>query len=187
MPIPKNPMIRKARIHEIKPYHRNPRENNEAIEKVRESISKFGYRQLICVDANNVIIAGHSRYKALLDLGYEEIDVIDGSDLTEQEAKAYRIIDNKTSEYATWTDDLTLELRELSSMEGMQLFFEDKIDLDLSFGKESKPIDFGKEQEKMDKQYADLGRKAMLETQEVTCPQCGNDFNVSLNKMVGGS
>lgn len=55
-------------LAEIKPYWRNPRKNNGAIEAIKESIIKFGYRSRIMVDSENTIIVGHSRYKALTEL-----------------------------------------------------------------------------------------------------------------------
>ena len=109
-------------IETLIPYWRNPRNNEEAIEKVKESIKAYGYQALIIVDREKTIIVGHTRYRALKDLGYKEIPVIVSS-MSQKQAKEYRIIDNKTSEYATWTSDLSIELREFSSPEFRNLFF----------------------------------------------------------------
>ncbi len=97
-------------LEDIHPYDENPRENELAIEKVTESIAEYGYQSLIIVDKDHVIIAGHTRYEALKRLGYESVKVI-VSDMSPEKAAQYRIIDNKSSEFSTWTDSLEDELR----------------------------------------------------------------------------
>lgn len=99
----------KMRLSQIQPYWRNPRNTSAAIEKVKQSIEAYGYANPIVVDKNNVIITGHSRYRALLKLDYDEVDVI-VSNMSPKLAHEYRLIDNKTSEYATWTQELETEL-----------------------------------------------------------------------------
>lgn len=112
-------------IDAIVPYHRNPRRIDKAVEVVAESISRYGYQSPIVVDQKNIIIAGHTRYAALRKLGYTEVNVV-VANLTAKEAKELRLADNKTAEYATWTEDLGLELRELSAdMDYINIFFED--------------------------------------------------------------
>lgn len=98
-------------INDIKPYTFNPRENDGAVEGVMESIKKEGYHRKIVVDGNHVIIAGHTRYKALTRLGYEEIevDIVEpelSSDKTafDIEMHAFRIIDNVTNEGSGYTE-----------------------------------------------------------------------------------
>ena len=98
----------------IKPYWRNARKNKETIELLKKSISEYGFVNPILVDSNNVIIAGHARYSALVQLGYKEAKCIVLSDLSEIEAKRLRIIDNKIPEYTQWDfKDLGIELREI--------------------------------------------------------------------------
>ena len=111
----KKPKIEKIDINDIQPYWRNPRENREAVAKVKKSIAEYGYNSFITIDKNNVIITGHTRHKALKELGKTKVNVI-RLDLNDKKAKEYRIIDNKTSEYANWTDDLLLELREIDML-----------------------------------------------------------------------
>lgn len=103
-------------LPEIKPYPHNPRINDAAVHKVAESIRQFGFRQPIIVDADGVIIAGHTRYKAAQFLRLKVAPVIVADDLTPKQAKAYRLADNKTAEFSLW-DDLRLatELRDLSA------------------------------------------------------------------------
>lgn len=98
----------KMKLKDIRPYEKNPRKNDEAVEKVANSIRDFGYKQPIVVDKDGVIIVGHTRYKALKKLGIKEVGVIVADDLTEEQTKAYRIADNSTGEIATWDYDLLI-------------------------------------------------------------------------------
>jgi site-specific DNA-methyltransferase (adenine-specific) len=100
--------------NELKPYDKNPRLNDEAVEAVANSIREFGFRSPIIVDNDRVIIAGHTRYKAALRLGLKEVPVLVADNLTPEQVRAYRIADNKTAEIAQWDYDLLpLELKEL--------------------------------------------------------------------------
>jgi hypothetical protein len=94
------------KISELVEYENNPRVNDNAVEPVAESIKSFGWKQPIVVDRNNVIVAGHTRLKAAIKLGMEKVPCIVADDLSDDEVKAYRIIDNKTGEFALWNDDL---------------------------------------------------------------------------------
>ena len=94
------------KIKEIKPYENNPRKNDEAVKYVAESIKQFGFKVPIVVDKDNVIVAGHTRYKASQELGLEEVPCIVADDLNEEQIKAYRLADNKVSEKAEWDLDI---------------------------------------------------------------------------------
>ena len=76
---------------------------------VAKSISEFGFKVPIIVDRNNVIVAGHTRYKAAKKLGLTDVPVIVADDLTDDQIKAFRLVDNKTSEIATWNDELLIQ------------------------------------------------------------------------------
>jgi ParB-like chromosome segregation protein Spo0J len=103
-------------IGSIKPYERNPRVNDKAVDAVAASLKEFGFRQPVVVDTDNVIIAGHTRYKAALKLGLQKIPVHTATDLTPEQVKAYRIADNKTGEIAEWDFEiLPIELSELKT------------------------------------------------------------------------
>lgn len=133
--------IEKRNIDLIKPYWRNPRNNDKALEAVKESIRRYGYNQPIVVDTENVIIAGHTRYKALRQLGYKSIAVV-VLDIDEDKAKQYRIADNKTAEMSEWDDDLLMfELREIEELEDMEIFF-DKGELDALLDIREEDYDF---------------------------------------------
>lgn len=90
------------KITEIIPYENNPRINDQAVDAVAESIKQCGYVQRIVVDESGVILAGHTRFKALQQLGYDEIEVAIAEGLTEEQKKKYRLLDNKTNELAAW-------------------------------------------------------------------------------------
>ncbi len=101
-------------LAEIKPYDKNPRVNDAAVDAVAESIRRFGFRQPIVVDAEGVIVCGHTRWKAATKLGLTEAPVHVAIDLTPEQIRAYRIADNKTNELAEWNMELLpIELAEL--------------------------------------------------------------------------
>lgn len=93
-------------IGEIVPYEKNPRNNDDAVKYVAESIKEFGWKQPIVIDKDGVIIAGHTRYKAAVKLGIMEVPCVIADDLTEEQVKAYRLADNKVAEAAEWDFDL---------------------------------------------------------------------------------
>lgn len=108
-------------IDKIKPYENNPRNNDAAVDKVAESINEFGFKIPIIIDKDNIIIAGHTRYKAAKKLGLESIPVIKAEDLTEQQVKAFRIMDNKSSEFATWNYEALLKEMETLKLDDYNL------------------------------------------------------------------
>ena len=103
------------KLEEIKPYENNPRHNDGAVKAVAESIRNFGFNQPIVVDKNNVIIVGHTRWKAAKQLGLQEVPVLKADNLTDEQANAYRLADNKTGELAEWNfEKLEEELENFS-------------------------------------------------------------------------
>jgi len=102
------------KLSEIIPYDRNPRFNDDAVDAIAKSIAEFGFLNPIVVDSNYVIICGHTRFKAAQKLGLVTVPVIVADNLSEDQVKAYRIADNKTSELATWDyGQLVQEIRDL--------------------------------------------------------------------------
>lgn len=101
--------IVEKKISEIKPYERNPRRNDEAVKYVAESIKKFGFKVPIVIDKDNVIVAGHTRYKAAKKLSLKEVPCIVADDLTDEQIKAFRLADNKVAEKAEWDFDLLFD------------------------------------------------------------------------------
>ncbi len=101
-------------LAQIKPYDKNPRLNDEAVDAVATSITAFGWRQPIVVDGDGVIICGHTRWKAAQKLGLEMVPVHVATDLKPEQVRAYRIADNKSAELAEWNMELLpLEMAEL--------------------------------------------------------------------------
>lgn len=117
---------------EIKPYENNPRNNDEAVKYVAESIKQFGFKVPMVIDADGVIVAGHTRFKAAKELGMTEVPCIIADDLTEEQVKAFRLADNKVGEIATWDFELLhLELDALEDLDfDMGDFFYDGFDED---------------------------------------------------------
>lgn len=95
-------VIKNKNINDLKVYENNPRNNDAAVDAVANSIKEFGFKVPIVISKDNVIIAGHTRLKASIKLGLKEVPCIIANDLSEEQIKAFRLADNKTSELATW-------------------------------------------------------------------------------------
>jgi DNA modification methylase len=105
-------------IEAIKPYPGNPRVNDDAVDAVAASLKEFGFRQPIVVDADGVIIVGHTRWKAAKKLGLAKVPVHVATDLPPEKVKAYRIADNQTATLAEWDFELLpIELKDLQQAE----------------------------------------------------------------------
>ena len=105
-------------IKEIKEYENNPRNNDNAVEYVARSIKDFGFKIPIIIDKNNIIVAGHTRYKAAKKLNLSEIPCIVADDLTDEQIKAFRLVDNKSAELAEWNLELlNLELENIHDID----------------------------------------------------------------------
>ena len=111
-------------LADVHPYDKNPRKNDAAVAAVVESIRQCGYIAPIIVDEDGVILAGHTRYKALTKLGKTEVECIVREGLTEEQKKKYRLLDHKTNELADW--DMEMLAGELADL--------DFGDLDLDWG-----------------------------------------------------
>lgn len=116
---------------ELIPYENNPRYNDNAVPAVAASIKEFGFKVPIIIDKNGVIVAGHTRHKAALQLKLQKVPCIIADDLTDTQIKAYRLADNKVGELAEWNDDfMFLELSELDALgvDMLQFGFEDPLE-----------------------------------------------------------
>lgn len=144
-------------LDEIKAYDKNPRNNDEAVQYVAESIKQFGFKVPIVIDKNNVIVTGHTRYKASQELGLEKVPCIVADDLTDDQVKAYRLADNKVSEYSTWNFDLlNEELGDILEIEMVDFGFEPIEDINLDeFFEEKEPVE-----------------PKIEEPKEIQCPHC---------------
>lgn len=104
-------------INDIEAYEYNPRDNTEAIPKVAESIKSFGFLVPVVVDGNNVLVAGHTRVEAAKTLGMTEVPALRATHLTQDQINAFRLIDNKVAEQASWDFDLLAgEISKLSEL-----------------------------------------------------------------------
>lgn len=103
-------------ITEVIPYDKNPRKNDKAVDKVANSIRSFGFRSPIIIDEHNVIICGHTRFKAAKKLCLKKVPCIVATGLTDAEIRAYRIADNKVGELAEWDNELLTSELELCEM-----------------------------------------------------------------------
>ena len=104
------PELTQMKLSDIKPYERNPRRNDDSVQAVANSIKAFGFRSPIIVDADNVIIAGHTRYKAAKKLRLKTVPVIVADDMTPEQVEAYRIADNSAGSRSDWDLDLLAEI-----------------------------------------------------------------------------
>lgn len=110
-------------IDELIPYANNPRHNDDAVFAVANSISQFGFKVPVIVDKENVLVCGHTRYKAAQKLGLKTIPCIIADDLTPEQINAFRLADNKTAELADWDmSKLEEELQGLSNDFDMEDF-----------------------------------------------------------------
>ncbi|CAB4171833.1 Spo0J Stage 0 sporulation protein J (antagonist of Soj) containing ParB-like nuclease domain [uncultured Caudovirales phage] len=184
--------IKTLKITDIKPYWRNPRNNAAAIEAVKQSITQFGFNQPLILDEDNVIIAGHTRYKALQELGATSIPCIIKAGLSAQEAKQYRIADNKTSELSKWDmEKLIPELREIEAIEDMQIYFPamslDDLLQESAGGKETFKLptteQIGKVEAKLQAKFEDGSKAQQSAYVEVVCPHCAESFHVDRNEI----
>lgn len=157
-------------LNDIKPYEDNPRNNDgEAVDKVAASIKEFGFNVPLVLDKEHVIICGHTRYKAAKKLGLNEVPCIYAEHLTPAQVKAYRIADNKISEYATWNDDvLAVELERLQELDfdfDLTGFAEWEVNHLLNPVTEEDLQDFFVEKESKEK-----------EPKKIKCPLCSGEF-----------
>lgn len=126
------------KIDELKPYEDNPRANQEAVKYVANSIKEFGFKVPIIIDKNDIIIAGHTRYKACQTLKIDEIPCVIADDLTDTQIKAFRLADNKVAEFSEW--DFGMLEKELLDLQ--------ELDFDMSsLGFEELESNFDKYQE----------------------------------------
>jgi hypothetical protein len=159
------------KLADIKPYENNPRKNDDAVNAVAESIRQCSYITPIVVDEDHVILAGHTRFKALNALNVEEVQCLVCEGLSEEQKKKYRYLDNKTGEKATW-DLLKLE----QELEGIDLqgfdFFGMAVDLTemVGTGGDNDGDEINGSTEYDTEVFAD-------EEFKYQCPACGFRFN----------
>ena len=156
-------------LNELKPYANNPRKNEDAVESVAASIKEFGFKVPIVIDKDNVIVCGHTRYLAAKSLDLDEVPCVIADELTEEQVRAFRLVDNKTQELAEWDwGKIGLELDSIENID-MRLFgFSEFLDVEAPGELSEKKLGGGTE--------IDLG-SFDDEQFEYTCPCCGFKFN----------
>lgn len=140
-------------LADLKPYDKNPRKNDSAVDAVAKSIEQFGFKVPIVIDADNVIVCGHTRYKAAQKLGLESVPCIIADDLSPEKIKAFRLADNKVSELAVWDDaSLIEELNDLTPF-----------DIDMAdFGFDISDVGMRQKSWARTEKYCDLKKKIKL-------------------------
>lgn len=158
--------LKKIELSKIKPYEKNARKNDDAVEYVVKSIEQCEYIAPIILDENNVILAGHTRWKALKKLGYKEAECVIKEGLSEEQKKKYRLLDNKTAEFAEWDFDLLED--ELAGLD----FGDLEIDWGIPNTEFEENNEHLREQENFDLEEYESNKK------QVECPSCGFKFEV---------
>ena len=127
-----------VQVKDLIPYANNPRKNDQAVEGLKKSLDKFGYVSRIVVADDMTVVAGHTRLKAMLELGWQEkeIEVVQYL-ASPQDVRAFRLVDNKSGEKAEWDEDLLEE--ELNYLD--DYFDVDDLGFDVGFGDECVDLD----------------------------------------------
>ncbi|HAP3036197.1 TPA: ParB N-terminal domain-containing protein [Enterococcus faecalis] len=174
--------IKVQKTEDLIPYEKNPRHNEDAITAVAKSIKKFGFKVPIVVDASNVIVNGHTRLKAAKYLGLKEVPTIIADDLTPEQIKAFRLVDNKVGEIATWDEELlNAELDELADLDfDMTEFGFDLPDIE---GEEVEVIEDEFEEELPAEPISKLGDIYQLGRHRLMCGDSTNSLEVE--KLMG--
>lgn len=199
-------VITEKRLDEIRPYENNPRNNDSAIDATASSIKRFGFKVPIVIDSDGTIVAGHTRYEAAKMLGYEKVPCIIADDLAEDEIKAYRIADNKTSELAKWNYfKLANELASVdidmshygfspSELESLESLASDLVNISIAneptpYTPNLTPKVGTQTVDEDDVREAEIEEETKFQTRNeayndsmtsVICPHCGREFKVSL-------
>ena len=114
------------KISDLTPYEKNPRKNDAAVQYVANSIKEFWFKVPVVIDREGVIVAGHTRLKAAKKLMLEEVPCIIADDLTDEQIKAFRLADNKVSEFASWDAELLdEEIQDINDIDMSEFGFDE--------------------------------------------------------------
>jgi len=171
--------IKTVSIKSVKPYWRNPRNNKETVEALKLSIERYGFRVPITVDKEGVIVTGHARYKAMLELGREELPVI-VLDLSPELIREYRLADNKVTEHSRWdSNKLGEELSKLSDLSIMENFGFQSFELQQFENFTMQPLDEAAGNAKS--AFSSDGKGNV--PQPYPCPNCGHEHFYDAEKL----
>lgn len=167
------------KISEVKPYEKNPRKNDQSVDKVARSIEEFGFKVPLVIDKNNVIVCGHTRYKAAKKLGLTVVPCVVADDLTDEQIKAYRLADNKVGEDSLWDNALL----------GGEL--DDILDIDMTdFGFALPELDAEVVEDDYDKPVPEEPKSKLGDIYQLGRHRlmCGDSTNIDcVKKLVGGA
>lgn len=109
-------------IKELKPYKKNAKKHDKKqVEQIANSIKEFGFTQPVIIDKNNCVVAGHGRILGAKKAGLKQVPTVTLEELTEEQIKAYRLVDNKLNESEWDSVLLAQELEEIKDL-NMDLF-----------------------------------------------------------------
>ena len=158
-------------IEWLRPYENNPRNNEQAVEAVANSINEFGFKVPIVATIDGEIVNGHTRFKAAKFLRLKTVPVLIADDLTEEQIKAFRLADNKTGELADW--DVELLYSELDELTGFDMTMFGFKDIDFS-------LDDFEEDEK------ETGEEADIDSEEKPKVEYGDIFQLGRHRLMCG-
>lgn len=148
-------------IEKLKPYEKNPRKNEDSVEPTANSIKKFGFLVPAVIKSDGTLITGHTRLKAAKKAGLKEIPVIIADYLSDEDARGFRMADNKTGERSMWDEELLAE--ELESIFSFDM-------ADFGF------MDNGISDEQIDAFFDDKETETDHKKHVHVCPRCGYEF-----------
>lgn len=115
--------IKYMNIRDLKPYKKNAKKHNkEQVEQIANSIKEFGFTQPVIIDKNNEVVAGHGRILGAKKARLKQVPTVCLEELTEEQIKAYRLVDNKLNESEWDYSLLDEELENLTEDIDMDLF-----------------------------------------------------------------
>lgn len=159
--------VKDIKIEEIKEYDSNPRDNRQAVDMLCTSIKKFGFLVPVVLDKNNVIVCGHTRLMAAKKMKLKTIPCVYAEDLSDEEIREYRLVDNKVHEFSSWDwDKLQQELMKFEYINVVE---------DFDFEIDDRTLGIGDENEM---KQAEKAKKEKGEKLVCTCPKCHKEFEV---------
>ena len=159
------------KLEELKPYENNPRINDQAVSAVMNSIENFGFKNPIIIDSNNVIVCGHTRYKAAQKLNLKEVPTIIADDLSPEQINAFRLADNKVAELAEWDEEkLWQELNQIENIDMSSMGFDPEF-----YFEEETPT------------FEDLDEEVEIDTTQPTTCKAGDVWILGNHRLMCGS
>ena len=164
-------IIDQININDITPYWRNPRDNDKTVPALVKSIEKYGFQVPLILDSNNIIISGHTRFRAIKELGWTEVPCV-VVDFTDKKAKELRLLDNRIHELTEWNEvELNEELSKIVGFSDTLDFFEGSLDSVFGITKEELDVDL----------TIELGASESTKEQTlVICPVCMEMTNIGV-------